>query len=370
MEMMKMKINPLPVRTWHWTGMNDSELKIEDLGTAPEFSLEGQAEGLQWMPAYEPAARSGAADPDSWGDMETGMGDDFAGWMRQRKTALLDIPAGYRHAKSTILTVDSKDEQSAGQLLLHAGCGSEASLIVVIRGDGQNCCTADTAALQLMVQAEADAKMKLFVIQMISGAAQGCLNIGGICKDRSEVELVQLSLGAKASYIGIAMRQQGEESKFSGDLGYRVHPAQSVDINYVVRQEGRGTKSSLNAWGVLEDGARKVFRGTIDFKEGCAGSAGTEQEDVLLLGEHQVNRTIPLILCHEEDVEGNHGATIGRLDEQMLFYLASRGVDPKTAENLIAQARLEALINRIPDSKIRRGAEEMAGGKEMWTNEL
>ncbi len=45
----------------------------------------------------------------------------------------------------------------------------------------------------------------------------------------------------------------------------------------------------------------------------------------LLLGEDVVNRTIPLILCAEEDVEGNHGASIGQLDEDILFYMNSEG---------------------------------------------
>lgn len=46
-----------------------------------------------------------------------------------------------------------------------------------------------------------------------------------------------------------------------------------------------------------------MFRGTIDFKNGSAGSTGSEQETVLLLGDDVVNRTVPLILCAEENVE-------------------------------------------------------------------
>lgn len=46
---------------------------------------------------------------------------------------------------------------------------------------------------------------------------------------------------------------------------------------------------------------------------------GNEKEDVLLLDDTIVNQTIPLILCNEEDVEGNHGATIGKLDEERCF---------------------------------------------------
>ena len=82
------------------------------------------------------------------------------------------------------------------------------------------------------------------------------------------------------------------------------------------------------AGGVLRDQAFKLFRGTIDFKAGSAGSEGEEQEDVLILGDDAVNQTIPLILCAEEDVQGSHGATIGRLDDELLFYLCSTGDEP------------------------------------------
>lgn len=59
----------------------------------------------------------------------------------------------------------------------------------------------------------------------------------------------------------------------------------------------------MNADGILDDQAFKLFRGTIDFKNGSSGSKGDEKEDVLLMGDNVVNQTIPLILCAEEDVE-------------------------------------------------------------------
>ena len=69
----------------------------------------------------------------------------------------------------------------------------------------------------------------------------------------------------------------------------------------------------MTADGVLQGGAKKIYRGTIDFKNGSAGAVGDEKETVLLLSDDVVNQTIPLILCSEEDVQGNHGASIGKL---------------------------------------------------------
>ena len=113
-------------------------------------------------------------------------------------------------------------------------------------------------------------------------------------------------------------------------------------------------KSDISA----NDGAEKIFRGTIDFKRGSAGSKGDEKEDVLLLGDDVVNKTIPLILCAEEDVQGNHGASIGRLDEALLFYLASRGLTAGQAEALMARAKLDALCAKIGDAEAQKSVEE------------
>ena len=92
--------------------------------------------------------------------------------------------------------------------------------------------------------------------------------------------------------------------------------------------------------------AKKVFRGTIDFKRGSAGSVGSENETVLLLGEDAENKTVPVILCAEENVEGSHGATIGELDEDTLFYFASRGIDRAAVERLARMAEDEAFSAR------------------------
>ena len=91
----------------------------------------------------------------------------------------------------------------------------------------------------------------------------------------------------------------------------------------------------------------------IDFIRGCKGAKGDEREDVLLLGEDIVNKTIPLILCQEEDVEGAHGATIGDLSEEILWYFRSRGIDDETASELIATGRLLGSVRKIPEKELR-----------------
>lgn len=68
-----------------------------------------------------------------------------------------------------------------------------------------------------------------------------------------------------------------------------------------------------------------------------------------MLGEDAVNKTVPLILCAEENVVGNHGATIGELDDETLFYFESRGIGRDAAENILARAAIERLARAVGD---------------------
>ena len=75
-----------------------------------------------------------------------------------------------------------------------------------------------------------------------------------------------------------------------------------------------------------------------------------------------MNQTIPVILCDEDDVEGNHGASIGRLDEESLFYMQSRGLSLEAAYELVAEARMENAIHSIMDKRVEEYIEEELRG--------
>ena len=150
---------------------------------------------------------------------------------------------------------------------------------------------------------------------------------------------------------GIRTDLAGNGSSFTCKSGYLVKPSKKLDMNVIANHIGKNTQSDIQADGTLYDGAEKAFRGTIDLKRGCSGSEGKEEENVLLLGDDVVNKTIPLILCTEEDVKGSHGASIGELEQGMLFYFEARGISKSEAEKIVAKARLEKLCQETADEK-------------------
>lgn len=172
-------------------------------------------------------------------------------------------------------------------------------------------------------------------------------------EERGRFRLIQLFLGGSETYSDCRTNLRGKRSALELDIAYLLTGEEKLDMNYIADHTGRKSESTINVQGVLDDEARKLFRGTIDFHRGCGGAKGTEMEEVLLLSENIVNQTIPLILCDEEDVEGNHGASIGKLADDLLFYLKSRGMEEEAVYRMMSRAKIDSVTAKIPDEMTR-----------------
>lgn len=342
---MDMTVNRLPSRTWNQLGMNESRISGIEIERKYPLSLELSGQGLEWNPEEpEDAARI-------WAEIETGMGPDMDRLGSSGEPDLLMSAPGTFHGEPAVLDLAlGAGEKCSNTLHMFAGKGSTMTAAVICRSTDKG---EGIFALQTKIYAQKGARVRLYMVQLLDKDCISLNDIGGICGEGAQVEIVRLELGAGKAYAGGLMDLMGDNSSFQARIGYSGGQGQHLDMNYTARHRGIKTESLMDASGVLTDDAFKLFRGTIDFISGSSGSKGEEKEDVLLLGENMVNQTIPLILCGEDDVEGNHGATIGKLDERMMFYLYSRGISKENAEQMMARARIDALCERIPVRKIR-----------------
>ena len=203
------------------------------------------------------------------------------------------------------------------------------------------CTAAQPLAAELRLTAAEGAHLR--VVQLLNPTLSAQL------AEHAKLDLISLQLGDGAVYADHQISLAGDGAALRADLGYLARRSDTADIDLTVEQLGKSTVSEIHASGALMERAKKVFRGTIDFKRGSAGSVGSENETVLLLGEDAENKTVPVILCAEENVEGSHGATIGELDADTLFYFASRGIDRAAAEAILARAAVERLARMAED---------------------
>lgn len=128
---------------------------------------------------------------------------------------------------------------------------------------------------------------------------------------------------------------------------------QVLDLNYIGELRGKKSEIKIEAQGALKDTAKKHFKGTIDFKKGSKKAKGNENEFCMLLSDTAKSISLPMLLCSEEEVEGNHSSAAGKLDNKALFYMMSRGFDKKAAMKLAVKARFNEIIQKIHDEALK-----------------
>lgn len=384
-------INHLPAPTWRWLKMNEASLVLPSALPAAACEVQAPAElrtdacpveavpaaggrhpdapgtGAEAEPSADAQAGSRLADApatvakaDPFADVETGCGaaldEALAGAGRERQVLHVDGRLGEPVRINLRFSGDS-----ASAYGVELAPESEAVLIMDEAADGA---ASGTGVVQTKILAGRGASLTLVQVLRAGDSFTLVNDVGALCGEGAAIKVVHLILGGGRVYQGCRADLDGDRSRLQADVGYRVRGSEILDMNYVACHRGRRTESGIRAAGVLRDQASKLFRGTIDLQKGCAGAVGNEQEDVLIIDEMAVNRTIPLILCSEEDVVGNHGATIGRPDEDMMFYMASRGMSEEEIYAILSRARLDAVIRLIPDEETRQALARELGGQE------
>ncbi len=198
------------------------------------------------------------------------------------------------------------------------------------------------------IRAEVGNNSSLHVVQLsVLGNGELYTNVQSDCAENSSVKLTTICLGASKAFIGADCRLNGKRACFDSDTAYILGEGEMLDMNYNCDHIERKTDSLIKASGVMKAASIKNSRQTINFIKGCSASKGAESEEVLLLDDDVINKSLPVILCTEEDVEGEHGASIGQPDEDELYYLRSRGLDDETILGMLSSAKILSAAARI-----------------------
>ena len=348
--MKEMSLNPLPALTWNWLRMNKA-LWPEDAGEAEYTSKNADLEtsalpnGATFTSGDASQAQAAAAQ------IKGAMGKDFDGLLDQNAapTALLELSAGFKSQEPIFVRASLQDGAASFQrLFVKAGDNVEASVIIEWSADKN---ARGLNAFQTKIAAGSNCKIRVSTVQLLGAGLVHLNDIGTAAGENSSIEIAQLELGAKKIFMGIHSGLSSGSAAFKHSAAYCLDKDRELDMNFVALQTGRATQSDMSVFGTLMDGAKKTYRGTIDFRRGCSASVGNEIEETLLLSPDVVNKSIPLILCDEEDVQGEHGATIGRLDENLLFYMKTRGVSEAEAQKMMARAKIARVAALLGDDE-------------------
>ncbi|MDJ0521722.1 MAG: Fe-S cluster assembly protein SufD [Planctomycetota bacterium] len=179
----------------------------------------------------------------------------------------------------------------------------------------------------------------------------------------SRLDHISLSLGGAIdrNEIHVSLDEPGAECNLHGlyVLGHEEH----VDNHTVIRHQVPHCKSTQLFKGVLGGKSNGAFTGRVVVAQDAQKTIAEQANHNLLLSDHAVTETRPQLEIYADDVQCAHGATIGRLDEEALYYLRSRGVGPRSARNLLVHAFASEITEAAGDQQLIDGLEMLIASR-------
>jgi len=188
-------------------------------------------------------------------------------------------------------------------------------------------------------------------------------------KDGAEafnIGTTEVSLGRDSRYdstninLGAAISRHDIDLKFTAEGGeawvdglYMLGGSQHSDTHSVIDHTVPNCVSHQTYKGVLNDHSRGVFNGKVFVRENAHGTDAQQSNKNLLLSNDARVDTKPQLEIFNDDVKCAHGATVGQLEEEELFYLLTRGLPETLAKNLLTYGFAEAIIRKIGIESIK-----------------
>ncbi len=198
-----------------------------------------------------------------------------------------------------------------------------------------------------------NSNLSLVRVQRLNDMSYSYFEILGEVGENSKIRIDDFQLGSKYKAIQTEIHNKKENSLVEINPMFLGDEGSLSDISTTAYHRAKNTNSHINGRGVLKETSKKVFRGNLEFEKGASKSVGREEENCLLFDDNIVSHSIPALLCGEDDVIGEHAASVGRFDEEKLFYLMSRGFSEKNARILVANAVYGEVVNEIDNSEHR-----------------
>jgi Fe-S cluster assembly protein SufD len=168
-----------------------------------------------------------------------------------------------------------------------------------------------------------------------------------------------INLGAQLSRHDVSVVMDHEGAETSVDGLYMVGSDQHTDTHSVIDHKQPHCTSHQLYKGILDGTGRAVFNGKVFVREGAQKTDAQQTNKNLLLSDKARVDTKPQLEIYADDVKCAHGAAIGQIDPEELFYLETRGIGPDLGRSLLTYGFAEEVIGKIKIDSIRSQLDEI-----------
>ena len=285
-------------------------------------------------------------------DLVYGISKQFVENIKDNANQNININVDGNNKKEVKLNFEfnSKENELQENIQINANKNSKATIIIKYISKDSNYNFHNGI---IKTNAKSNSDINIILINFLNNNSNNFISIENNFEESAKIKYTIIDFGGKNSITNYYSNLLGEKSENEINTIYLGQDGQLFDLNYIAELRGQKSNVNIEVQGALKDNSKKHFKGTIDFKKGCKKSKGNENEACMLLSKKAKSISLPMLLCSEEDVEGNHSSSAGKADEKELFYIMSRGFSLKDAMKLIVRARFNKIIEEIKNEEIK-----------------
>ena len=329
--MEEIRINRLPLLTYRYLHTNDTPLLFEapGQGDAPRFS-------------DRTYVKEGGCLPDGF----KGASEETVKALEKGRHYAITVPAHTSAKLAISLTTSPEYPDGANAFSFRLEEGASFELVYHLSGETKK------GTLLLGAYYRLEKESSLTVSRLESGLSGTDIfdQRHVVLAEGAKADFSAAELGGEGIYISSYALLEGDRSSMTEKAVYAGTKKQHLDFFYHMDHVGKKTKGIIDVKGALDDESKKIFRGTLDFKKGCGGSVGDEGDYAIQLSPKTKNISLPLLLCTEDDVQGNHASSAGQLDGNTIYFLMSRGFSLEEARRIVIEALIRPIVDGMYES--------------------
>ncbi len=323
-------------------------------------------EDLCVMPSGEPLV-SFAGQPD-FGQLSRPESERMVALntMLAEDGAVIDVPAG--HDAGTLVLISMGDELHGTPIAFHPrhsivlGEGARLAIVEIATGTGTYLHNPVTE-----IRVAANASLTHVRLQDESTSAFSMATIYADIAADAIYDSFTLTTGSRLARTEIHVRLAGANGHAAINTAQLLRGNQHADFTTVVSHDAPSCASRQVVKNVLADHARGVFQGKIEVARAAQKTDGYQMNQALLLSPHAEIDCKPQLEIYADDVKCSHGATVGELDADQLFYLVSRGIPQAEARAMLVRAFLAEALDMIAHDGARALLDEVL--ERWWAQE-
>jgi Fe-S cluster assembly protein SufD len=262
--------------------------------------------------------------------------------------AFIHVPKGIQVPSPVLcdLSVNTPGKANFSHVLIQIGEG--ASLTLLVKSSSRNRTSRQSLhAGNVEIVLEKNSKLKFIELQDFDSQVWNLTQERALLSEKAELEWIFGVLGSQLTKSSIEVSLNGEGSRAKSSGFYFSNLNQHFDLDTRIQHKALSTTSNFVYKGVLLDQSRSVWQGMIYVAPEAVKTDGYQGNQNLLLSHQARADSIPALEILADDVQCSHGATVGSLDPDQLFYLESRGISQQDAEKLIVEGFFAPILEKI-----------------------